>query len=228
MNINIKNFNPNVVVRHIGNLFKYNNNPTWYLTIWCQPRQEKAWTLFSNLPLISRGKVLNSSSHNESKLNQKIISFTNRYTLTGTTLAEFIGANNHQSPQQRQEALQNAFNLSTLQESNIIIPQLELARALFLWNSYLCRACLSSTVLQLEFDVHTNAASNITDIYILNTSTFPLTALNEEGTRSVLAWMLTSPSIITSYNSIYQHYQTNRQLSSNLEKWDFRDRKSVV
>ena len=221
MKINIKNFGTDLKVIHIGNLFKYLNNSEWYLTVWCQPKQEKTWTLLANLPLISRGKTINPSGLNASTDNHRVISFTDLYKMSNTTLAEFIGSEANQSYVQKQESLQHAFNLCTPHENNIIIPQLELARALFLWNSYLCRSCLSSTTLTLDFDIQTNHMNSEVNIHILKTSTFPLEALNEEGTLSVLAWMLVSPSAMTSFNSIYQHYIEKHEPLSNGEKWNF-------
>src|SRR5690606_5105782 len=62
---------------------------------------------------------------------------------------------------------------------------------------------------------------NHVDIHVLKTSTFPKSAFNQSGTKQLLAWLLTDPAAMYSYQSIYQHYQNNRQINGQRETWRF-------
>jgi hypothetical protein len=119
---------------------------------------------------------------------------------------------------------QNAFSITqqSAEETLIIyIPQLELARAIFLINSYLCRACLTTTTLQQEFDVQHDVKNNHVDIHVLKTTNFPLSAFDQGGTKQILAWLLTNHLAMTSFESIHQHYYKNNESRRGWETWNF-------
>ncbi|WP_434063690.1 Tn7-like element transposition protein TnsE [Paenalcaligenes faecalis] len=96
------------------------------------------------------------------------------------------------------------------------IPQLELARALFLVNSYFCRSCLSSTALQQEFDVHYEVERDHLEIRILPSSSFPKGALEQSAVVQLLVWLFSDQEVMASYESIFRHYQQNRELDVKL------------
>lgn len=220
MSVAIKEMGENAQIVHLGDFFRYNDhkNPSWFLSIWCNPIQNKKSTRLANLPALSRGKYINSSIRRNSRPDS-VITLHPGYQLTATTLADFPELSRFDSVKNI-DGVQNAFRLNTNERSNIIIPQLELARAIFLMNSYLCRACMNTATLQLEFDVR-HVQANHVDIHVLKTSTFPKSAFNQSGTKQLLAWLLTSPTAMYSYQSIYQHYQNNRQIKGQLETWRF-------
>jgi hypothetical protein len=56
---------------------------------------------------------------------------------------------------------------------------------------------------------------------MLKTNTFPKSAFNQSGTKQLLAWLLTDQSAMASYQSIYRHYQLNREFKGKLESWRF-------
>ena len=219
MSLGIKGLGENAQVVHLGDFFRYNKHPDWSLSLWCNPIQDKKSTRLANLPMLSRGKYINSSIRRYNRPDSVII-LNPSYRLTATTLAEFPELSRFESVK-KIEGVQNAFRLDTDKISNIIIPQLELARAIFLMNSYLCRACMNTETLQLEFDVRPAPEINHVDIQVLKTATFPKSAFNQSGTKQLLAWLLTSLTAMDSYRSIYQHYQNNRQLKGQLETWRF-------
>jgi len=101
------------------------------------------------------------------------------------------------------------------------IPQLELARSLFLINSYFCRSCLSSTALQQEFDVHYEVERDHLEIRILPSSSFPKRALEQSAVVQLLVWLFSDQDVMDSYESIFRHYHQNREIKNNVESWCF-------
>ena len=215
----IKGFGDDSLVVHIGDLFRYNNVPDWSVSLWCSPIQEKKHTRLANLPLLSRGKILNSTEPQSSRVD-RVITFKSGYQISVSTLSVFPDLSTFQSVKNK-EGIQNAFCFNGENGDLVVLPQLELARAVFLMNSYLCRACLNSKTLPLEFDVRSDPVRNHVDIHVLKTNTFPKSAFNQSGTKQLLAWLLTDQSAMASYQSIYRHYQLNREFKGKLESWRF-------
>jgi len=215
----IKELGNDALIVHIGDFFRYTNLPDWRVTLWCYPIQKKKHTRLSNLPLLSRGKLLNGTKK-ETQQVDRIIALKQGYFFTTSTLSEFPDLGIHKSVIDK-ESNQNAFCFRSEHGDTVVLPQLELARAIFLINSYLCRSCLDSASLQLEFDVQHHPVKNHVDIHVLKTNTFPKSAFDQSGTKKLLAWLLTSPSAMVSYQSIYQHYLLNRKMKDNLESWRF-------
>jgi hypothetical protein len=215
----IKGFSDDSLVVHIGDFFRYNNVSDWSIALWCRPIQEKKYTRLANLPILSRGKLINSQKR-QSRRVDRVFTFKPGYQISACTLSEFPELSTFQSVRDK-EGIQNAFCFAGEKGGRVVLPQLELARAIFLVNSYLCRACLSSATLQLEFDVQQYPDRNHVDIHVLKTSTFPKSAFNQSGTKLLLAWLLTDPTAMASYQSIYRHYQLNRELKGALESWRF-------
>ena len=215
----IKELGNDALIVHIGDFFRYTNLPDWRVTLWCYPIQNKKHTRLSNLSLLSRGKLLNNTKA-ETRRVDRIISLIPGYSFTTSTLTEFPDLGTHKSVIDK-ESNQTSFCFQSENGDTVVLPQLELARSIFLINSYLCRSCLDSATLQLEFDVQHHPVKNHVDIHVLTTNTFPKSAFDQSGTKKLLAWLLTNPSAMASYQSIYQYYLLNRELKDNLESWRF-------
>ena len=84
----IKGFGDDSLVVHIGDFFRYNSVPDWSVTLWCRPIQEKKYTKLANLPLISRGRLLNSTAPNIRRAD-RVITLKHGYQLTVSSLSEF-------------------------------------------------------------------------------------------------------------------------------------------
>lgn len=215
----IKGLGENSRIVHLGDFFRHQSKPYWSLFMWCHPIQSKKSTRLSNLPLLSRGRIINSTRR-RSNHPDRIITLIPEYNIQPTTLGEFPEISQFESVV-KVENVQNAFRIIVREDHKIIVPQLELARAIFLMNSYLCRACLSTTILQQEFQVKPVYGRKHVDIHVLKTGTFPKSAYDQSGTSHLLAWMLTSPAAMASYESIFKHYQSNRQGDGSKEVWRF-------
>ena len=142
----IKGFGKDATIVHIGDFFRYNNVPEWSIAVWCWPTQDKKHARLSNLPLLSRGKLPNSQKKQSRRID-RVITFEPGYKLIEAKLADFPEISSFKSIRDK-DGIQNAFCCWGNKDDWIVIPQLELARAIFLVNSYLCRACLSSATFQ--------------------------------------------------------------------------------
>ena len=219
----LKSFNENLTVVHIGNLFRNNGNKDWKIYVWFTPTQNQKWSRFSHLPLLSRGKQVNSTRKQNSKPD-RIIHFDQVLNLEKGLLSAFPNLS-HYSSIQTKDGEQNSFIYCTENNDRKIryhIPQLELARALFLINSYFCRSCLSSSALQQDFDVRYDVERDHLEIRVLCSSPFPKDSLEQTATEQLLAWLFSSQNARRSYESIFQHYLKNSYMKTlHEENWCF-------
>ena len=214
-------FDHNIQVVHIGHLFRSSHHKEWRIFIWFNPVQKQKWTRFSHLPLLSRGKTLNRSIK-KNNMADHVVEF-DASTLQRAKLIEFPNLSLFSSVLDK-DGSQNSFIYDTETFQGKIryhIPQLELARSIFLINSYFCRSCLSSTALQHEFDVQYNVEQDHLDIQILSSSSFPKEALEHPAIEQFLVWLFSDQNVMDSYESIFKHYQKNRKITQNGEQWCF-------
>lgn len=214
----ITGFTDDAVIEHLGDLFKYENSSTWYVSVACQPEQNKKNTLLSNLPLLTRGSHINSQKRHAIKPD-RVIKFSKNQELSRCALSLFPDVYTSQANLSN-ERRQNAFSFVD-EGQTVIVPQLELARAIFLIDSYLCRACLSSAELRLSFDVKPHPGGRHVDITVSKTSTFPKSAFEQSGTKKMLAWLLIDDKAMSSYESIFKHCVNEKRISSNRQSWNF-------
>ena len=70
--VKLAKFNDNVQVVHIGHLFRNSGHKEWRIFVWFNPMQERKWTRFTHLPLLSRAKVVNSTTKQINKADRVI------------------------------------------------------------------------------------------------------------------------------------------------------------
>ena len=116
----IKSFGDDSLVVHIGDLFRYNNVPDWSVSLWCQPIQEKKHTRLANLPLLSRGKLLNSTKPQSSRVD-RVITFKPGYQISVSTLSVFPELSTFQSVKDK-EGIQNAFCFNGENGDLVVLP----------------------------------------------------------------------------------------------------------
>jgi hypothetical protein len=87
----IKGFGDDSLVVHIGDFFRYNGVPDWSVTLWCRPIHEKKYTKLANLPLLSRGKLLNSTAPNIRRAD-RVITFKQGYQFTVSAFFKIVVA----------------------------------------------------------------------------------------------------------------------------------------
>ncbi|RUO69691.1 transposase [Idiomarina ramblicola] len=119
------------------------------------------------------------------------------------------------------EARQQGFLIETPGKPSFVIPQLELARVLFLHSGYLCRAALTSETLTHEFDVIERLNEGKVIVNVLKLSAFPKNAFDDAGTRRMLAWLLIDRNARKSFESIFRHYKQFSRVNNGWEMWTF-------
>lgn len=217
MTARINNFDHNVTVTHIGGLFKGSRSKIWSINLQCSPKQEKKFTNFSNSAMLIRGKKINCSERQLSQPNLAI-TLANQDVLTPSYLKDFDELST--DPKLAYfEGIQTSFVIERPNQTTIHLPQLELARTLFLINSYFCRASLSTTTIQHEFEVIQNDEENL--IVFLENNTMPLKLVNQKGTQSLLAWLLLDPNAKQSFESISRYFNTQLKDENGWKKWIF-------
>lgn len=216
----LEGFDNDLKIIHIGNLFRRPGDTRWHVSLWLNPRQTKPSTPLSNIPLLSRGRLINQTGHRRESGKQRTITISSRTLVNETKLSAYprfgyktLGI---------QEAKEHALRIQNPGRPALILPQLELARALFFPNAYLTRAAFSTTYLQQDFDVIRQG--EVSEIRLLDTSSFPVQALSYPGTRAVLAWLLLDSNARTSFESINQCLMSDLDPvpRANWESWHFR------
>ena len=81
-------FDDDIEIVHIGSLFKYENNPRWFIHVWFNPIQEKTHVSFSQMPLLARSRIFNQTNREDSELETGAVNFNNQISLEETRLSE--------------------------------------------------------------------------------------------------------------------------------------------
>ncbi len=213
----INHFDHNVTVTHIGGLFKGSRSQIWSINLQCSPIQTKRFTNFSNAAMLIRGKKLNCSERQLSQPNL-VITLSDQDFLAPSSLKDFDDLTTD-SKLAYFEGIQTSFIIKRENQPVIHLPQFELARTLFLINSYFCRASLSTTTIQHEFEVIQNDDENL--IVFLENNTMPLKLVNQKGTQGLLAWLLLDPNAKQSFESICRYFNTQLKDENGWKKWIF-------
>lgn len=216
MTVKINHFDHNVTVTHIGGLFKGSKSKIWSINLQCSPKQEKKFTNFSNAAMLIRGKKLNCSERQLSKPNL-VITLSDQNFLTPSLLKDFDELSTD-SNLTYFEGIQTSFIIEGPNQVTIHLPQFELARTLFLINSYFCRASLSTTTIQNEFAI---CQDNEETVIVFLENTMPLKLVNQKGTQCLLAWLLLDPNAKQSFESICRYFNTQLIDKDGWKKWIF-------
>ncbi|PYE30599.1 hypothetical protein DFP83_11537 [Idiomarina fontislapidosi] len=213
-----KNIENNSELLHLGDLFRSTTAKYWRINVWLSPIQNKRHAAFSNLPMLARGRVLNATGE-KPKRDRASCSITRDSIISECNLNEFPEF--AYASLAKVEARQKGFLIETPGKPSFIIPQLELARVLFLHSSYLCRAALTSETLAHEFDVQERLNEGKVIVNVLKLSTFPKKAFDDAGTRRMLAWLLIDRNARKSFESIFRHYKQYSRVNNGWEMWTF-------
>jgi len=213
-----KNIENNSELLHLGDLFRSTTAKYWRINAWLSPIQNKRHAAFSNLPMLARGRVLNAIGE-KPKRDRASCSITWDSIISECNLNEFPEF--AYASLAKAEARQKGFLVETQGKPSFIIPQLELARVLFLHSGYLCRAALTSETLTHEFDVQERLNEGKVIVNVLKLSAFPKNAFDDAGTRRMLAWLLIDRNARKSFESIFRHYKQFSRVNNGWEMWTF-------
>ena len=213
-----KGIENNSKLLHLGDLFRSTTAKYWRINAWLSPIQNKRHAAFSNIPMLARGRVLNATGR-KPKRDRASCSITRDSIISECDLNEFPEF--AYASLAKVEARQKGFLIKTPGKPSFIIPQLELARVLFLHSGYLCRAALTSETLTHEFDVQERLNEGKVIVNVLKLSAFPKNAFDDAGTRRMLAWLLIDRNARKSFESIFRHYKQYSRVNNGWEMWTF-------
>ena len=216
--IKIKNFPKNSRLTFLGSIFKDIKNSEWNITVGLEndkySTKDQRYILnharFSNMPLLARNRRFNQTEtftpFNESTITIKIDDFQKWNILineSGQYSFSNIVSDIH----------------AKLTDIEIVLPQIELARVLFLHNAYLSRAALDQGCLSREFDIIKEDHQTL--INIPEFCNFPISQFNNIGMRRLLAWILLDTQIRTSFESISKNFLSEKLQTKFREFWNF-------
>lgn len=203
----MKGIPSNSKVKSLGMFKRQNGLKKWKISVGLEHDGQLQDTLLdvSNLPSLVVNSVLNNESFN---VRPKGYLKTFRISLKKLTSCKIID---------NKTTKFRYVDSSTGEE--ILIPQIELARALFFRNAYLARNCVDSGILSREFDVGIEDDKGV--IFVLPHCSFPLSVFKDEATRKHLAWVLTNPIVRKSYESIADYFVKEKVARDNVTCWNF-------
>ena len=213
--IHFDNFNDDTTILAIGSLFKKLDNSQWGINLDLAPKAAKGSLRLSQLPVLARKRVLNATQE------YKPAGFHLSFTIDNTTSwqCKKLGDYPVSSAIRSMDRRQNCFYLKS-NNIDIYIPQLELARILFLHDGYLSRSALESDYLKSEFSIE-YVSPEVTRVNVLPSSSYPLKSLDDYESRRLLGWILIDPDARASYESISLFQKVNGYEKGGYRQWEF-------
>ena len=203
-------------IKGIGSVFRRHGGSDWNINVKLTPHQQKQYFGFSQVPILARRRVLNATK----ALPQA--GFTGSVTIASTRFweVEQIKACPIPAVNRACDAKQWCF-VFDFNGVRYFLPQIELARVLFLHTAYLARLSLIHNGLSQEFDVQQESELNKVWINILPTSSLPLKSRSDDAFRQRLAWLLLDEDARHSFESIATYQLKNGYDSDKYRLWDF-------
>ena len=203
-------------IKEIGSIFRRHGGSDWNINVKLTPHQQKQYFGFSQVPILARRRVLNATK----ALTQA--GFTRSVTIASTRSweVEQIKVCPIPAVNRARDAKQWCF-VFDFNGVRYFLPQIELARVLFLHTAYLARLSLIHNGLSQEFDVQQESELNKVWINILPTSSLPLKARSDDALRQRLAWLLLDEDARHSFESIATYQLKNGYDSDKYRLWDF-------
>lgn len=203
-------------IKEIGAIFRRHGASDWYINVKLAPSQKKYYFGFSQVPVLARRRVLNAIEAS------RPAGFKSSVTVMNTRFwnAELIKACPIPSVNRQGDSKQWCF-VFNFNGVRYFLPQIELARALFLHTAYLARLSLIHNGLSQEFDVRRENEFNKVWINILPASSLPLNSRRDDALRQQLAWILLDEDARHSFESIATYQLRNGYDSDKYRLWDF-------
>ena len=214
--MNFKGLRDDSRINEIGSVFRRHGGSDWHINVKLTPHQKKQYFGFSQVPILARRRVLNLTKALPQAGFKKSITVVNtRFWKTELIKACPIPVVNRQG-----DSKQWCFVFESA-GTQYFLPQIELARVLFLHTAYLARLSLIHQGLSQEFDVRRKNELNKVWINILPTSSLPLNSRRDDTLRQRLAWILLDEDARHSFESIATYQLKNGYDSGNYRLWNF-------
>lgn len=206
-------------IQAIGQLFRKKNNSRWGINVGFYPFQEKHALEFSNAPILARGRTLNLTVVTKRPGYHCIINIDSTQSWLVKKIEDC--ALPQKMKVRKQEESQHCFVFQDNSGRTVILPQFELARALFFHDGYMSRTAVEPDCLKAEFDVIIDRLGNEARINVMPTSGYPLRSFDNPGARRVLSWILIDPDARASFESIGRYQKLNGFERAGYRYWDF-------
>ena len=211
-----KGLENNSVIKEIGSIFRHQKGSDWHINVKLAPNHKKDYFGFSQVPVLARRRVLKATEES------RPAGFKSSVTVVNTRFweVEQIKACPIPAVNRARDAKQWCF-VFDFNGVRYFLPQIELARVLFLHTAYLARLSLIHDGLSQEFDIQRENELNKVWINILPTSSLPLNSRRDDTLRQRLAWILLDEDARHSFESIATYQLKNGYDSDKYRLWDF-------
>lgn len=217
--IRLNTLKDNTTILSIGSLFRRIDGSTWGVNLELWPYQKKKSLSVSQLPVLVRKRVLNSTIATKSAGYQLRINIENTESWQVCT--------NGDCPALKEiklsylESSQLCFSFKSQDGISVYLPQIELGRALFFHDAYLARTALESDALGIEFDIVPDSVSDSTTVNVLKSSGYTQISFDNHAARRVLSWILIDPDARRSYESIGRNQKLYGKEQKGYRHWNF-------
>lgn len=195
----IKGIDDNSKIKAIGNLFRGLGRSNWRINVQFEDEQKKRSLGISQVPLLARKRILNSTTVQKPAGFKKAFSLGNS-PWSGVKIEDvpILGV----SSQKDHEQWCFKFIADGIQ---VYLPQLELARVLFLHEPYLCRLAMIPNGLAEEFDIKPLTEPDGIQINLLKNCNLPKHFRGDHALRRVLASVILDPDVRKAFESISKY-----------------------
>lgn len=189
---------PNAQIFAVGPLIKRHHQKKWMITLQFKPHQSKSELSLSHAPRLYRKALLNQERERKQGGWKQTVSVqeSDGWDICRVRDCPIYGFSD------RVDRDQFCFVFKILDGTTVFLPQFELARVLFYYDSYFSRTSIVPTGLSLEFDVNFHASHMSAQINVLSSSGYSLGHFNDPRNRMILGWILLDPDARRSYESI--------------------------
>lgn len=195
----IKGIQNNSKIIAIGSLKKRAEHSAWRINVQVQPDHKDLSFGVSQIPLLARRRMLNATQRTD------VAGFSMNLLLNKV---EWKSVMIKECPipgvAQYRDSEQWCFYFDHL-NTKVFLPQLELARVLFLYEPYLCRLAMIERGLAQEFDIKPLDDPNSIQINILDSCTLPKHIRGDYELRRALASVILDPDMRKSFESIARY-----------------------
>lgn len=212
----IKGIHENSQIKAIGNVFRLIDGSEWNVNVQLEPDHHKQSLGISQIPFLARRRILNATEQPRAAGYQKVFTLNNV-----AWQAVKIKHCPVQGVAQRQDKEQWCFQFQQ-DGVKVYLPQLELARALFLHEPYLCRLAMNPGGIAEEFEIQHLDDSDSIQINLLESCSLPKHIRGHHGLRRALASVILDPQMRRAFESISKKQIEDGQDIGRHRVWQFR------
>lgn len=199
----------------LGNLFRGNGKKSWAINVDFNGGFSQGMQ-FSNLPVLARKRVLNPTQQYTSGVGGRPINFKIENAQTWQ-IAKASDCPAYIAHRHGRDENQLCFVAKT-GNTNVFIPQLEMARVLFYHDPFLARLSLQHNALAEDFMIEMRGDGRPL-VVVREGAEYPLYHFNRDSNRRFLSWVLLDREARASFESISAHLMNNCYRHNNYQHW---------